>query len=274
MSHGQQTRLTTTSSGTIYTSVRDLSRFSRAVLSNEILSAQRTARWLKPYSHTSSLTMSVGAPWEIYRSSSLTSGGQLIDLYTKDGGLGLYGSLSVLVPDFDLAITVLIAGDGSPTTQVANLVIGQIIPAIDSIAKKQAAARFAGSYKKGNSSLVVSTDSGLGLKVTSWFGYGHDILAAYAEQFQPFELRIYPSILRRSNTAYNDMAKTVQSFRGVYQYAEAQYDNFLGQCSSWEGFDGNVYGQEALDEFVFHLDRNGNAASMEPSVLRQVLDKV
>ena len=54
---------------------------------------------MKPVTHTSSLTSSVGAPWEIFR-MKIPRG--VVDLYTKGGDIGVYSSLLVLVPDYDV----------------------------------------------------------------------------------------------------------------------------------------------------------------------------
>ncbi|KAK4646841.1 hypothetical protein QC761_0046930 [Podospora bellae-mahoneyi] len=86
--------------GGYYSSINDLTRFGEAILRNEVgLSATQTRKWLKPLSQTSSLGTLIGAPWEIYRISNVTTDSRLIELYTKDGGLITYNSVFALIPD-------------------------------------------------------------------------------------------------------------------------------------------------------------------------------
>lgn len=197
-----------------------------------------------------------------------------MDLYTKSGGIGQYGSLTLLVPDYNIALIVLLAGDSGPINVIAEAVIRRTLPALELIAKEQASVRYAGTYRSGNSSISISVGgigSGAGLKVDSWISNGRDILAEYAQIFRPFKLKLYPTgISQLSGSNHGKLA--VESFRGVYEYPASEYDSFLNQCRSWEGFDGNVYGQRALDEFIFHLDEN-RAVSIEPRAVRQLLKR-
>lgn len=48
---------------------------------------------------------------------------------------------------------------------------------------------------------------------------------------------------------------------------------FSSSCISWVTVDAQVYGNVGIDEFVFHLDRKGNAVSVSPRVLGAVLLK-
>lgn len=72
----------------MYSSASDLAKFGRDILRSVQLSPSVTRRWMKPLAHTSELTLSVGAPWEILRIKSNISTGHSIDLYTKGGSLG------------------------------------------------------------------------------------------------------------------------------------------------------------------------------------------
>ena len=71
----------------MFSNTVDMLAFSEAILSNKLLSPIETRKWMKPISHTSSLGYSVGAPWEILRSNTLTKDRRVIDVYTKSGDL-------------------------------------------------------------------------------------------------------------------------------------------------------------------------------------------
>jgi hypothetical protein len=49
--------------------------------------------------------------------NSITNASRIVDTYTKSGDVGLYSSLFALVPDYNIGISVLTAGD-NPNRQV------------------------------------------------------------------------------------------------------------------------------------------------------------
>lgn len=248
-------------------------------MSAKLLSRRRTLEWLKPHSHTSSLTLSVGQPWEIIRSDSLAQDGRVVDLYTKNGAIGKYQSLLVLVPDYDVALTVLLAGDSGSLNAVAETVLRTLVPGMEDVAKAEAQRRFAGRYQSGNSSssssaLTIALADGPGLRVSEWINDGHDILQAFGQFFGPSDLRLFPTGLHRTSARNGGTAALrAEAFRGVFEHPGVQYDGFLNQCNSWYGIDGNVYGQKGLDEFVFYSDDESRVVAVEPSVVRKLLNK-
>lgn len=90
------------SSGGLFSTTNDLARFGVAILNSTLLSPLATRKWMKPTSHTASLTYSVGAPWEITRyvhPEGTASAGKVTDLYTKLGDSGYYNGHMVLIPE-------------------------------------------------------------------------------------------------------------------------------------------------------------------------------
>lgn len=231
-----------------------------------------------------------------------------MDFYTKNGGLGLYGSLMVLIPDYDLGLTVLVAGDTSILNPLAEATIKTLLPAIDKIGRAQAVARYAGLYESAtplNSSIRLTVDDGPGLKISRWISNGSDILQEYASFFHPsgtetdnliVDARLYPTGLTDSSQMPNGSSVVQRAaFRAVFQVLPAarqsqstsghgKGDNsnssgevfFLNDCGSWSGLDGLVYGSNALDEFIFHFDQLGGdvVVSLEARGLRADLRKV
>ena len=45
----------------------------------------------------------------------------MVDLYTKTGGVGSYGFHAVLIPDHDIAFTVLVVGHASAVDFLAEM---------------------------------------------------------------------------------------------------------------------------------------------------------
>ncbi len=263
-------------------------RFGKGILGNKLLPEAITRAWMKPRTHTSSLGISVGAPWEIERANNLTSDGRVIDIYSKNGGLQDDNALFLLIPDYGLVLTVSSAGEQSSlVTQLglATQVLQPLVRAVEAAGKAEAEALYAGTYRNEstNSSLTVSVDDEAGLNVTSWVMNGKDILATY-----PFiasssasaggvpsgylRARLYPTGLQ---------SKDRSSWRAVYATtppeAVAQADQLFilqGGCQSWSLIDNLVYGLRALDDFVFGIDGcTGNATSINPRAFRQTLTR-
>ena len=251
------------SAGGLYASAADLASFGRAILDSKLLTPAQTRWWLKPHTHTSSLTESVGAPWEIYRSTDLTSEAHVTDIYTKDGGIGGYSSLLILLPDYGVAMSVLVAGESTIINTIVETVLNATVPVLDQLSRTQASSRYVGTYASANSSMTISLPRGPGLRVTQWVSYGQDLLQAFAEFFGPAQLRIYPSEMKSSIPGTNGSTVVEESFRGAFGFAASEFDNFVKQCGSWGGFDVLVYGEKALDEFIFRQDSKGSVSESD-----------
>lgn len=273
-------------------STKDLSNLGRAILKSSLLKPAQTRAWLKPQTHTSSLRQSVGAPWEIYRVPGLTQDGRVIDLYTKDGGLALYTSLLVLIPDYDIGLTFFAAGDGNPIAQYTERIMQLFIPVIEELGKRQAAARYTGIYdadssnspKASISSIEISVDNGPGLVIKHWISNGVDVLKAYDNQYGSkssyTDWRLYPTGLktktsRQSIVSYRSIVRSVSynATNDGCNTAERRDGSIFIPCSSWAQIDSYMYGSIGIDDFVFRIDSFGNVESIEPRVTRLTLKK-
>jgi hypothetical protein len=74
---------------------------------------------MKPRGHTSTLTYSVGAPWEIScMTIPVTAGSnrtRVTDLYAKGGGNPPYGAVLALSPEHGIGFSILVAGETALT---------------------------------------------------------------------------------------------------------------------------------------------------------------
>lgn len=269
-------------------STRDLSNLARAILKSTLLKPVQTRKWLKPQTHTSARDSSVGAPWEIYRVTGFTRDERVIDLYTKNGAFGLYSSLFVLVPDYDVAFTILAAGPEvrSLTTLLTESTLSSFLPAVELITKRTAAVRYAGVYESvlSNSKINITVDEGPGLLISQWISRGKDVLKSFEESIENeglrLDVRLYPTGLK---TKAGDGSKT--SFRVFQQNlpvetasrnrTSSQNNNlrFLSTCASWSGIDLRMYGLKADDHLVFNINRAGRAVEVELRALRTTLKK-
>ena len=273
-------------------STKDLSNLGRAILTSSLLRPAKTREWLKPRAHTAALKQSVGAPWEIYRVTRFTQDGRVVDLYTKVGGTGLYNSLLVLVPDYDIGLTLFSAGDETPVSGFAQQILEAFIPVIELVGKKQAAAQYNGIYDSqpsetsdsSTSSIELSVDKGPGLVVKHWTSENKDVLKAYNDYFgfqsTSTDLRLYPTGLKKQIRR-----QRTTSYRAVFQSVQANFTNdertaaetdpgkIFSHCSSWGFIDAYVYGSIGVDDFVFRTDALGNLESIEPRATRTILKK-
>ncbi|KAM0245654.1 hypothetical protein ACHAP5_005304 [Fusarium lateritium] len=91
----------------------------------------------------------MSAPWEIVRSNHLTADERVVDVYTKGGDIGTHHALFALVPDTDIAISVMMGGlepsGGLAQTLLAQVVNG-LVPSHKEAGKKEAGKVFAGVY--------------------------------------------------------------------------------------------------------------------------------
>ena len=272
-------------------STKDLSSLGRAILKSSLLKPAQTRAWLKPVTHTASLSSSVGAPWEIFRFPGLTQDGRVIEFYTKSGGLLGYSSMLVLVPDYDIGLTIFVAGQGDSFTILTRFIeqiMRLFIPLIEQAGKKQAAARYAGTYgdPSSNSSVDIIVDRGPGLVIKKWISNNIDVLKQYDSQFGSGSLvkytdwRLYPSGLKTkassgSTFAYLGVLRPVyaNTTKNESIAAENNDGSIYTDCLTWASIDVFVYGSIGVDDFVFHTDSSGNVESIEPRVTRLKLNK-
>ncbi|BCS23010.1 serine hydrolase domain-containing protein [Aspergillus puulaauensis] len=278
------------SSGGIFSTLNDLAKFGTGILNSTLLSPTETRRWIKPVSHTSSLHISIGAPWEIYRYEHPETG-LVTDIYTKLGDSGSYGGLTAILPDFDAGFSVITASSEATRSDNTLFLIQQIVDAILPALTKQAGAelerKYAGTYTSTtpglNSSITFKAvgpkgpEALPGLQISSWVSNGTDLTPHIKTLFrsppyqQPYSLRpaISPAgdagkIVFRPATAVvkpiepRDPSNLFTSFYYADDFA------FLGQTS---------YALQYLSEFVFDVQKDGRVSSVTPAAWRVKLEK-
>lgn len=229
---------------------------------------------MKPVAFIQSLTSAVGMPWEIYRHEFAD---HAVDLYSKGGGLGQYGSLLVLVPDYNFVFAVLAAGpDTSLSTVAADTVRTHLIRSLQQVSRNQAESQYVGHYSsfQGNNSLSIIMDDQPGLLIDEWISNGVDflqVMSAYSEGSGSGALqavRMYPTDLGVNYAAFRLVfisAKSVEHQPGAL---------FAQGMRAWSAVDQIVYGQEAMDEMIFSLGNGTRVTGVESSGLRTRLAKV
>lgn len=260
----------------LYSSLSDISTALQAILSSKLLDQPVTRRWLKPVSHTSNRANSIGRPWEIY---SLTTDGPspVVPVHQVRGNVGLYSSHIGLVPDYNVGFVILAAdNEANPDLNAyADIISVALIPALEENAIAQASRAFAGTYgltSQATLSIAPATDSTPGLALTQLKSHGKDIRAIYANlnRVEPENLsfRLYPTDITERTTTGEKMV-----FRAVFQDMTELADAGTPTCETWRYIDGLQINGFGLDEFIFEVNGNGYATTVEVPALGLKLKK-
>lgn len=255
-----------------------MTAFLRSILDASLLSPTRTRQWLRPVAYAGGLTADIGMPWEIYRVSHLTLDRRPVDVYTKSGGIPGYASMVLLLPEYDVGATILVSSDKEydPSVVLVDVILETLIPQLESLAREQAEAKYAGSYVGGSqgangtnstgATLTISVDDGPGLRITEWTNRGKSILDVLASDRNTarrnVEARLYP-------------VGEGERWRVVVEGPAPEGsspDLPSGMCKAWFRVDGMRYASLSFEEFVFEVGEDGVTGVRNPG-LRQSLTK-
>ncbi|KAF9731995.1 hypothetical protein PMIN06_000220 [Paraphaeosphaeria minitans] len=192
--------------GGIFTSSNDMSKFLRHVLTryNGITHA---LNWMHPVSPSKDLHSFYGMPWEIFQSDRvLTSSQRAVRFITKGGGLPSYTSQIILIPQYDLGVTLLLAGPSDFFKTLRETVTIGLARAAEQIAIATLEESYAGRYiaadPKLNSSLILNADH-RGLVVEEFISNSTNMLQSSLLQSlgrpddKPWYLLLVPTLLYR-----------------------------------------------------------------------------
>ncbi|KAI0465682.1 beta-lactamase/transpeptidase-like protein [Xylaria cf. heliscus] len=276
----------TSPAGSIYSSTSDLIKAGHAILRSTLLSPAQTRRWLKPLMQTGYLGTAVGAPWEI---RYLTLADQRVSqLYTKQGDAGTYHAALVLSPEHDLGWVVLAAdATGINASRIRETLMNSFgelfLPMAESQAKNEAEVNFAGFFTDGATNSWVRIQTGpagsSGLLVTGLTSHGVQVIGPESPLIQIYGVghsaRLYPSNLRATSISKGGSG-TYDSrigFKATY-FNTTEPDKIQDPClSAWTALGAPLYGQVSLDDWVFEMREDGQAAALNVGFLRLRLEK-
>ena len=235
---------------------------------------EETRKWLKPITHTGSLDLSVGRPWEILRITQPASG-RINDLYTKDGDSLASAAFLTLSPDQNAGFSILVEGGSSvafANTVIADTVASIVLPALEYAATIETTKKLAGRYLSESSTLnssvvlAVSPSHGSGLHVTSWVSNSADMFLYWADKAGD-EMSLFPTGLQSDGQI---------AFRGTWgnsmYTSNASPVTYQGTTDAvWAEISNKVYGAESLDLFIFDLDAKGNVIAVNNAGTRAKL---
>ncbi|KAF4951283.1 hypothetical protein FGADI_7596 [Fusarium gaditjirri] len=272
--------------GGIFSTAADLRRLGQSIINSSILSPAETRSWMKPITHTADVHMSVGMPWEIRRTYVPLgrSGTRVVDLYTKNGAIGLYTAIIVLSPDHEIGYVALVAGTNRSylLSYLPDILAQTLLPAAENAARNNAVKRFTGAFKGPKSQLTVTMDDTL--VVRNWTRGDLDVIATLAALTWPGlhvtpVLRLYPMGLKGNKqisfrAIFKGKAVDESTAEAEANATDANIGPFSGGYLSWATVDSLTYGNIGVDDFDFEVDRDGNATGITPRVMRETLAKV
>jgi hypothetical protein len=266
--------------GGLWSTPTDLLRLLHALQHGSLLSKPELRAWMQPTTFLRSLHQYVGVAWEIFRIADLPLDfPRAVDVYTKAGGVPGYGSYLVLIPEYDISITINAAGGETSYSSVELLdtVVTALVPYADRVAREQAAAKYAGRYvletPTSNDSLVLSSTSGPGLAIDEMRVNNVSILGALATKqrvpMDNFSARLYP-------TDPDSLGTQSENWRMLPDQITPAKKLWAGlECMSWNNGDFARYVGEPLDTLVFDMDKDsGEVVSVELLGWRVKLVKV
>jgi hypothetical protein len=214
-----------------------------------------------------------------------------VTAFNKVGHVAGYKTEMVILPDLDVGLTVMCSAAPSELPDDLNIELSKVMTEklLDlwlDVGREQAHANYGGHYQIAgsglNSSLTIRADDGMpGIGVYNWFSNGTDMILGTITlgwiptpeevlRLRP-SVRLYPTKLEE---VLPDGGRRV-SFRAVFEDLsdDPLFNSLVPECDTWLRT-GATYGTKPLDLFVFTLDKNGRAVSVENMALRMKLDKV
>jgi len=138
-----------------------------------------TINWFTPGFYGVGSHNYIGMPWNIFRSNAvLPQTNRPVTFNTVVGTLGSYTAVSIVLPDYDLAISLMMSGAlGDPNMILQNITF-PLLREANSIAQGNLKAIYAGTYSSSllNTSVTLSQSSTRSLFLETWISNGTSIL--------------------------------------------------------------------------------------------------
>ena len=211
-------------------------------------------------------------PWEIYRTTELLSDTDRgMTIITKAGHLYGYSSHIILVPEYSIGITILVAGSSPAIQWLENKVLNATAAFAEQAARRQIEERYVGLYLSAeiNSSLSLKVEGGSGLVIKSWISNGTDFLLEYTDlltgdRHSESTAQLVPAGLHTGSSGEIWRATIVPTIR--------ERSSVIAGCMI-NDVDSLLYGDRSLQEFIFLTDDDGAVAAIHLPALRISLTK-
>ena len=267
--------------GGLYSTSSDLSTWLRYVLSTYNAQTLAAGNWFAPTSFSGSIDTFYGMPWEIFRARTdevveESTSTRPLTFITKGGGLPGYSSIMIMVPEYSIGITILVAGNSKALGDIREVVVKEMVRFAEEAAMAELRARYIGTYEdeRSNSSITLAQSDKYGLTVTRWISNGVDTLLGFGRLYEQFGglwvMHVLPTLL------FNDEGKqegekwrlSPQIVASDQERTSAKaFDNFC--ASDWDII---MYAGKPLTEIVFWGgEHHGSSKSVQLSGFRSTL---
>lgn len=250
--------------GGLYSSSSDMSTWLRYILTTYNAQTLAAGNWFAPASFSGSLDTFYGMPWEIFRARTnevledeKVKSTRPLTFVTKSGSLPGYSSLMIMVQEYAIGITILVAsGNGNALGDIREVVVKEMVHFAEEAAMAELRARYVGTYEdeRSNSSITLAQSDAYGLTVTRWISNGVDTLLDIIEDIyerQPggqWVMHVLPTFLfddedQREGERWRLLPQQVAPERGK---PTSVWDNLCN--SDW---DTVTYAGKPVNEIVF-----------------------
>ena len=267
--------------GGLYSASSDLSTWLRYVLSTYNTQTLTAGNWFTPTSFSGSIDTFYGMPWEIFRARTNEVVEELestrpLTFVTKGGGMPGYTSIVIMVPEYAIGITILVAGNGKALGDLREVIVKGMVSFAEEAAMAELRARYVGTYEdqRSNSSITLGQSDKFGLTVTRWISNGVDTLADLEGIFERtgglWLMHVLPTLLfddedKQEGERWRLFPQVVAS--EPKRRAGSVWDNFC--ASDW---DIVTYAGKPFNEIVFRGgEHNGSSESVQLSGFRSTL---
>ncbi|KAI9658643.1 MAG: hypothetical protein M1821_002203 [Bathelium mastoideum] len=266
--------------GGLYSTTDDTTTFLRSLLRSEQLGLETTNKWLHVQSGSPGLAGFYGMPWEIFRTSQVTSDNRTITIVTKSGGLVGYYSQIALIPEFGLGVSILTAGNQDALATLERKVHGVLLTTIDQILQQHTEDTYTGTFAaRGdlNSSLDLGIGATGGLEIKKWISNGTDFLNAFAKvtTWPPFETnstmegkqaRVWPMGIQRGRKDATDPLAVGEVWRMHILQLETASKVWTEFCMG--DADEGAYGGRTINELLLYKGADGKVEKVKIPALK------
>lgn len=171
----------------------------------------------------------------------------------------MYSNNMILLPEFDIGISILTAGPsgsiaGATSRTLSDIVTTAFMPAFEQGAKEEAASVYAGVYTDAETNSTITLDvleDEPGLKVSEWSFGGIDVFPLLSQAMRspyPVNIQMYP-------TGLNSPDGKQVAWRAILEVQRPKGSGlFSSFCSTWFSAEGVVYGGQSIGEFIFKVN--------------------
>jgi CubicO group peptidase (beta-lactamase class C family) len=256
--------------GAIYTSVSDMTLYLQWILTH-YNGITHTLNWIQPASYGTGLNSFYGIPWEIFRTTSILSPiTRPTTFVTKGGNLDGYASIIILLPEYDIGITILIAGTSALMSPIREAITVPLVRSLDALAAKSAQSTYTGTYTAINgtlnTTLTLTASASHGLEITNFISNGTNVLT----KLMPYLLeaniadgtwhtQLIPTLLYKNQTS---SPPNGELWRALPVKHKTEKDGVWADfCHTDE--DPAMYAGVPMMEFVFWRDEEGKVVEVE-----------